>query len=67
MRYRPTTIREKGLQSHLDTQSKNHNNFGYNDFVTMYTNGVNISNIARAFGVNRNTVRKWVLILLEKS
>lgn len=60
-------ISEIGLKQHLDDSRNVHNNFGYDNFVTMINADVNDSNIARAFGVNRKTIKKWINIYKEQN
>lgn len=60
--YKTERIEDIGLRAYLDKTKEQHNNFGYEEFATMITVEVNKSNIARAFGVNRETVRRWIRI-----
>lgn len=56
------SIREIGIDKYLDSTSQEHNNFGYMDLKVMVAQEVNTSNMARAFGVNRKTMAKWLEI-----
>lgn len=60
MRHKPTSIKQIGLQAHLNQTKQQHNDFGYDAFVSMLGSEVNKSNIAKAFGVDRKTVTKWL-------
>lgn len=59
-------IRKDGLKKYLNRTKGDHQKLGYTEFVTLVTSEVNISNLARAFSVSRNTVRKWVEIYHEE-
>jgi hypothetical protein len=62
-RYKPPTIANTGLSNYLDSTRVEHNGFSYVEFTKMVDNKLNASNIARAFGVDRRTIIKWVVIL----
>lgn len=63
---RPDSIRRVGLKRHLDDNANRHKNKGYADFIDMIDNLASQRYIARAFGVNKNTVSKWVEIHKEE-
>lgn len=46
----------------MNEKAESHNNFDYRDFISMVDSGVSKQSIARAFGVSRNTVLKWLEI-----
>lgn len=60
------SIRRVGLKNHLDQTAHHHNNFSYDDFVSMLNSNVNKTNIAKAFKVTRLTVMKWIVIYYEE-
>lgn len=53
-------IEDVGLQKYLDQTADQHRNFTYANFQTMVQSNVDKSNIARAFGVNRKTIYRWL-------
>ena len=63
---RTQSIRKLGLKKHLEATKTIHNNFGYDNFVVMLASGVNVSNIAKAYNVDRRTVVKWLQIYKEE-
>ena len=56
------SIRGIGLKAHLNSTASKHRNRTYADFLDMMENLAPQRYIARAFGVNKNTVAKWVEI-----
>jgi DNA invertase Pin-like site-specific DNA recombinase len=62
MRHIPPSIESIGLERYLNEKVESHNNFGYQDFVIMLEQKLSKSSIAKAFGVNRNTIIKWIAI-----
>ncbi len=64
--YKPPSIRDVGLKTHLDGTRSNHNGYNYDDFVKMLGQKVNKANLARLFGVDRDTISKWVVIYEEE-
>ena len=61
-----STIKDVGLKRHLNSTKDEHNGLGYEDFlqlvdVAKHPSGkVNNNAIARAFGVDKRTVRNWL-------
>lgn len=55
-------IADVGLRAYLDKTKDEHNDLGYDNFVSMINSGVNKSNLGRAFGVNRDTIYRWIRI-----
>lgn len=55
--YRPPSIREVGLQKHLERSGHD-----YDLFVQLYNSGMSKSAMARRFGVIRLTIDKWIKI-----
>lgn len=66
-RYIPPSIADRGLENHLDQTKSLHNDYGYADFVDMLSRDVNKANLARIFGVDVKTVRKWVYIYQKEN
>lgn len=67
MKYRPKSIREVGLKSHLNDTIPNHNNLTYSDFVNLMAwTHVKPATIAKEFGVDRRTVLEWIAIYKEE-
>ena len=66
----PARIEDVGLAQFLDETSHLHNNFGYDNFVSMVGDEflstdktkVDKANIGRAFGVSRGTIHRWLKI-----
>lgn len=66
----PARIEDTGLAQFLDDTSHLHNNFGYDNFLSMVgdeflaTNKTKVdkANIGRAFGVTRQTIIRWLKI-----
>jgi DNA invertase Pin-like site-specific DNA recombinase len=63
---RPDSIRAIGLKKHLDDKAAAHKNKNYADLIEMLDNRASQNYIARAFGVTKNTVSKWLLIHHEE-
>jgi DNA invertase Pin-like site-specific DNA recombinase len=63
---RPDSIRAVGLRVHLDSTADRHKKKDYVDFLEMLENRASNNYIARAFGVTKNTVSKWLLIYYEE-
>jgi DNA invertase Pin-like site-specific DNA recombinase len=63
---RPGSIRAVGLRAHLEATTTQHKNKDYVDFLEMLENRASHNYIARAFGVTKNTVSKWLLIYYEE-
>lgn len=61
-RYVPPSIEEIGLQSYLNNNATSHNGYGFDDFVKLFSTGVNKVNLAKAFGVDRKTIDRWLEI-----
>ncbi len=59
MRYKPPGIKGMGLQQWLDASKERHDDHGYDDFVEMRKKGINKSNIAYMFRVDRRSVTRW--------
>lgn len=67
MRYKAPSIKEAGgLKIWLDTKKAENNSLDYDVFVTMYTQKVNPTNIARSFGKRASTVKHWIAVYLEE-
>lgn len=71
-RYRPPTIKETGLQNHLDITKPQHNNKGYDDFMR-YMTGVNEfgkpykkQDIVDAFGITWRTLYGWLEVYQQE-
>ncbi len=60
-RFRPQTIDDIGLVAWLDQTKDKHKGLGYDEFVKRLTLGVNKSNIARMFNVDRSTILRWAI------
>lgn len=61
-RYIPPKIEDIGLEEYLNNTKHKHSGYDYSQFVSMLDKGVNKSNIARLFGVDRKTIVKWLVI-----
>jgi hypothetical protein len=59
---RPDSIIKIGLRNHLDSTADAHKGKRYKDLVEMVENRASNNYIARAFGVNKNTISKWLVI-----
>lgn len=59
--FKPPSIADEGLKNYLDRTSFEHNGKNYNDFIEMASSPIGYSKnqVARAFGVAKNTVLKW--------
>jgi hypothetical protein len=59
-------IEDVGLETYLDEYGKNHPSGGlpitYHNFISLAEAKVDLSNMARAFGVARNTIVRWYKI-----
>lgn len=53
-------IDDIGIDEYLNQTAAQHNNFDFEAFVVMLKQKVDKANIARAFGVSRNTVYSWL-------
>lgn len=62
----PPSIRTVGLGKFLDKNKHKHNDMGYTQFCIFLEAKMNITNIARAFNVNRMTALNWFEIYLEE-
>jgi len=62
---RPDSIGKVGLKEHLNNTAPKHKNKAYDDFIEMLDNKASVAYMARAFGVSRHTIYKW-LMTLEK-
>lgn len=60
MRFTP--IEQLGLKKYLDGTSDIHNDYKYEDFIKMVESGLNATNIAKAFKVDRRTIVHWTNI-----
>jgi DNA invertase Pin-like site-specific DNA recombinase len=63
----PRQIEDDGLEKWLNDRKEDHNNFGYDHFVTLVTKFTrpdgtvkNKSAIADAFNVERRTIARWI-------
>lgn len=63
---RPDSIRVKGLRTYLNERVGEHRGRGYVSFVQMLDDKASINYMARAFGVSKNTVQKWLKIHHEE-
>lgn len=63
---RPDSIRSLGLRTHLNATVGDHKGRGYVSFVQMLEDDASINYMARAFGVTKNTVQKWLKIHREE-
>lgn len=57
---------KKSLIDYLDQTTEDHNGFTFNTFSHMVESGLNDVNIAKAFGADRRTVKKWRKIYEEE-
>jgi len=64
---RPDSIRVQSLRTYLNTTVGEHRGKGYVSFVQMVDDGASNSYIARAFGVHRNTVFRWLKLYHEEN
>jgi len=64
---KPFKISDVGLEHYLEITRSLHNNFGYPEFISMLENGVDKSNLAKAFGVSRNTIYSWLKELAKEA
>ena len=70
----PMRIQDIGLSTFLDETKELHNNFGYDNFISMVGDDflatgdtkVDKANIARAFGVTPPTIYRWLKVLKEE-
>lgn len=53
-------IDDIGIAEYLNQTAAQHNDFDFESFVVMLKQRVDKANIARAFGVSRNTVYSWI-------
>ncbi len=58
--YQPITIRDQGLRQYLESTRDRHNNKGFDDFSEMVDRGIFKTQIARMFGVTKNTIWDWL-------
>jgi helix-turn-helix protein len=65
-RYRPPSIRDKGLEQFLELTKSKHNGYGYQDFVKLYKADVTLSSMGRAFKVSRQTIENWLQVYKEE-
>lgn len=62
MRHKPKSIEDIGLDKYLNETKQSHGGWDFKDFKRMHESGLNVSNIARAFLVDRRTINKWITI-----
>lgn len=62
MRFVPQKLVEIGLKKYLDSSLENHNDRDYDEFVKLFSQGVNKSNLGRIFGVDRRTIDRWIKV-----
>lgn len=62
MRTIPKTpsISDEGLEAYLNRTAADHNGNGFDDFVRLVSASVDKANLAKAFGVSRYTIYKWL-------
>lgn len=63
---RPDSIKAQGLRTYLNSMVGVHKGRGYVSFVQMLDDKASINYMARAFGVSKNTVQKWLKIHHEE-
>lgn len=63
---RPDSIRAQGLRTYLNSMVGEHKGRGYVSFVQMIDDKASTNYMARAFGVSKNTVQKWLKIHQEE-
>ena len=65
-RYRPKSIREKGLRKHLESLAVDYDSF-VNEYEHMkqIDGRVSVARLARISGYSWSTVKEWVVILEE--
>lgn len=61
-RFIPQKLVEIGLKKYLDATVENHNDRDYEEFIKLFNQGVNKSNLGRIFGVGRHTIIRWIKI-----
>lgn len=65
--YKPLSIKKEGLESYLNRTTDKHNGFGYLEFIKLMKAKVPVTKLAKAFQVNRVTIKKWQNIHLDSS
>lgn len=60
MQYHPPSLESEGVKLWLDSTKSKHNDLGFKEFKLFLKTKVNITNIARAFGVSRPTAVNWL-------
>lgn len=63
---RSDSIRAMGLQHYLEIHAGLHHGKSYHDLLEMIRYKGSINYMARAFGVSKNTMQKWVKIYHEE-
>lgn len=60
-KYTPPSIKSQGFENFLNKHAGQHRGFGYQIFVILYRDArLNITNLARAFNVSRETIKKYI-------
>lgn len=63
---KPLKIEDIGLAKFLDDSADKHFGYGYRDFVGMLDRGLGKSDLAKAFGVNRKAIYRWLEVYKEE-
>lgn len=68
---KPLKLEDVGIEKWLDDTADNHNQLGFIAFVGMVGDDpdkpkVDKANLARAFGVNRTTIYRWLNVYKEE-
>ena len=62
MKTAANNIERVGLEAHLEATRESHNGYGFAEFADMRRRQVNRANLARIFGVNTKTMKRWIEI-----
>jgi hypothetical protein len=49
-----------GIELYLNATKDEHNGLGFSNWLSMRKQGVDTANLARAFGVGRDTMYRWI-------
>jgi len=63
---RPDSIKAQGLRTYLNATVGEHKGKGYVSLMLMLEDKASINYMARAFGVTKNTMQKWLKIHHEE-
>jgi len=62
LKTKPKSIEKMGLQNYLLQTAEIHNGLAYLDFIAMIDRSATKVEMFTAFGVNRKTMDKWIII-----